>query len=69
MWLTEWLLEAAFPGTRTLVRAVRVFLAIGTGLIVLAICARLLGIDELDDVIRRVMRPRHRERRCLIGSR
>ncbi len=55
VWLTEWLLEAAFPGTRTLVRAVRVFLSIGTGLIVLAICARLLGIDELDDVIRRVM--------------
>ena len=54
VWLVEWLLESAFPGTRTLVRAVRVFLAIGTGVIVLAGCARVLGIEELDDVVRRV---------------
>ena len=69
VWLTEWLLEAAFPGTRTLVRAVRVFLSIGTGLH----CARDLRQAARHRRARRLDSTRDgpdtASARCLIGSR
>ncbi len=55
-WLTEWLLELAFPGARTMLRAVRVFASIGVGVLTFAGIARALGIEEIHDVIRRITR-------------
>ncbi len=55
-WLTEWLLELAFPGTRTMLRAVRVFASIGVGVLTFAGIAGALGIEEVHDVIRRITR-------------
>jgi putative peptidoglycan lipid II flippase len=55
-WVVEWLLEIALPGTGTFVKAARVFSAIASGLLVLAATARILGIEELDDLIRRFTR-------------
>ena len=55
-WLTEWSLEYAIPGSTTLVKAVRVFLAIGAGVAVLAAAARALRIEEFEEAVGRVAR-------------
>jgi hypothetical protein len=39
------------PGTGSLAQAVRLFLAIGSGLVALAAAAKLLHIREFDDVV------------------
>jgi putative peptidoglycan lipid II flippase len=50
-----WLVQA-FPSAEWYWRAVRVSLAIGAGLIVLAVAARVLGIAEFNDAYERVIR-------------
>jgi putative peptidoglycan lipid II flippase len=50
-WLTP-----ALPGDDWYVRMLRVFIAIGTGLVVLLASARVLGIDDLRLAINRVLR-------------
>jgi putative peptidoglycan lipid II flippase len=47
-------LQDLLPGTGLVEKAVRVFGAIGAGVLVLAGCARLLRIEEFDEAIRRV---------------
>jgi putative peptidoglycan lipid II flippase len=51
----QWTLQA-LPGSGELVRMVRVFTAIGVGLIVLAAVARLLGVEEFNEASRRLLR-------------
>ncbi len=55
-WLAEWGLEILFPGTRTIVRATRVFSAIAVGALTFAVVARALGVEEVDDLLRRVLK-------------
>ena len=50
------LLEDVVPGGGELLRAFRVFAAIGGGLAVLAITAKLLRVEEFDEAFRRVAR-------------
>jgi putative peptidoglycan lipid II flippase len=47
----EHLLRSLVPGTRVLPQAVRLFSAIGAGLAVLGISAKLLRIREFDDAL------------------
>ena len=51
---TSFWTESLLPGERTLGRAVRVFLAIGAGIMALVASARALRIAEFDDAYRRV---------------
>ena len=51
----EWLVQA-FPGGGELPRMIRVFSSIGVGLIVLAAAARLLRIEEFDELTLRLLR-------------
>jgi hypothetical protein len=44
------------PGSSTITRAIRVLLAIATGLGVLAVAARALHIDEFNEALRLVSR-------------
>jgi putative peptidoglycan lipid II flippase len=53
MW--EWLM-AVLPGGGELLRIVRVFLSIGAGLVVLALVAKLLHVEEFDETSRRLLR-------------
>jgi putative peptidoglycan lipid II flippase len=53
-WGVHHALERSLPGSGTLVRAVRVFSAIGLALAVLVAVARLLRIEELEDALARV---------------
>jgi putative peptidoglycan lipid II flippase len=55
-WLVEWGLEILLPGTRTLVQAIRVFTAIAVGALTFAAIARALGVEEIDDLVRRVLK-------------
>jgi hypothetical protein len=49
-------LERLMPGGSTITKAIRVLLAIGTGLGVLAVAARALHIDEFNEALRLVSR-------------
>jgi putative peptidoglycan lipid II flippase len=51
---TELWLRDALPGSRVLLRSVRVAGAIGAALVILAMSARLLKIEEFDEAVRRV---------------
>jgi hypothetical protein len=51
----HWTLEA-LPGNGELVRLMRVLISIGTGVVVLAGVARLLRVEEFNEVSRRVLR-------------
>jgi hypothetical protein len=53
---TERWLNVPFPGDATLAQAVRVFGAIGAGLVALAASAQLLRIREFTETIRAVVR-------------
>jgi hypothetical protein len=55
-WLVEWGLEILLPGTRTIVQAIRVFTAIAVGALTFAAIARALGVEEIDDLVRRVLK-------------
>jgi putative peptidoglycan lipid II flippase len=55
-WLVESGLEILLPGSRTIVRAIRVFSAIAVGALTFAVVARAFGVEEVDDLIRRVLR-------------
>ena len=48
--------EVVLPGGSTLIRAIRVFAAIGAGVAVLVAVARLLRIEEFDEAFHRVLR-------------
>jgi putative peptidoglycan lipid II flippase len=49
-------LEGALPGGGELLRILRVFLAIGAGLLVLSATARLLRVEEFEEASRRLLR-------------
>ena len=51
---TEGWLHGLLPGASLAVKTVRVFGAIGAGVVVLAMCARLLRIGEFDEAVRRM---------------
>jgi putative peptidoglycan lipid II flippase len=53
-WAVHHALETALPGSGTLVRAVRVFSAIGVALAVLVAVARLLRVEEFKEALARV---------------
>ena len=55
-WAIEGWLSTAFPGRGELMRMVRLFSAIGAGIGVLVVSARLLRIEEFDEAISRVVR-------------
>lgn len=54
-WGTEHGLSVAWPATHALARLVRVGLAVGAGLATLALCARLLRLQEFESAFGRVM--------------
>jgi putative peptidoglycan lipid II flippase len=54
-WLAQRGLEATIPGASTFVRGLRVFGAIGVGLVVLTTLARVLRIEEFEEALRRVV--------------
>jgi putative peptidoglycan lipid II flippase len=56
VWLVDAWLERLMPGGSTITKAIRVLLAIGTGLGVLALAARALHIDEFNEALRLVSR-------------
>ncbi len=47
----EYVMTALWPGQHVLLRGVRLLTAIGGGLVVLAVAAKLLRIDEFDDAV------------------
>jgi putative peptidoglycan lipid II flippase len=49
----------ALPGNSEFLRLVRVMISIGVGVIVLAAVARLLGVEEFNEVSRRLLRRRN----------
>ena len=50
-WGIEYVLTASSPGQHFLMQGVRLLTAIGGGLVVLVVAARLLHIDELKDAL------------------
>jgi putative peptidoglycan lipid II flippase len=52
---TEAWLHGPLPGSGILVKAARVFTAMGVGVLVLVASARLLRVQELDEAVRRVL--------------
>lgn len=54
-WAAEHWLERALPGASTLLRGLRLFAAIGAGVVVLALVARVLRIPEFDEAARRLI--------------
>ena len=54
-YLTAGWLETALPAHGTVVKGIRVFTAIGAGLIVLAGAARLLDISEFNEAVKKVL--------------
>ena len=56
VWLVDSWLESLLPGSSTLIKATRVFVAISAGLVVLTAAARVLGIEEFDEMVRRISR-------------
>jgi len=50
-WGIETMMTALLPGQQTVARGVRLLTAIGGGLIVLALAAKILHIDELEDAL------------------
>jgi putative peptidoglycan lipid II flippase len=53
-WIEAWL-HGPLPGTGLLAKAIRVFVSIGAGGLVLVACARVLRIQEFDEAFRRVL--------------
>lgn len=51
----DWLMEA-LPGGGELLRILRVCLSIGAGIVVLAVAAKLLRVEEFDEASRRLLR-------------
>lgn len=55
VWLLRGWLERHVPGSSTLLRAIRLGVSIGTGVVLLAAMARLLRIDEFEEAAQRVI--------------